>query len=343
MASIGIVQWFPLDGITDTFEYELLKMGHQPVRFLHTDPIPGQLDMVLTFAPYDRFFPVAKKIGKIPKIIRPVFIHWASENVPDPRIPKPITLLIARLRVIADRTQDSSNLVIRRIAAAFPMKMVNRRIHRFRHIADYRDAYKKGWLHILADVSALYTAYHNKYGIPAIYVPWGTSTLWYKDLNLPRDIGVLWMGKRRTRQRSQLIDRIEKELKRAGIEMYIADGEKKPLIYHKERIEIINRSLITVNIQYIPYIVTLPLRFGVVAGNKSMVLAEEMPNHSPDILPGEHYITSPRNEIIEKIFYYLENDQERKRITEKAFILATTQLTMQKSLSRLIDEAYAYG
>lgn len=339
MLVIGIVQWYAFDGLADTFEYEFKQMGHQPIKFFHTEAIPTGLDLILSFAPYGRLYPIARKIGQLPRHSRPVFIHWASENIPDPRIPKTLTLLLARVRTLADRAQDSSSLLIQKIAATLPLRMVNNRFHRFRHIADYRDAYRNGWLDVLADVSALYVNYFNAYGIPAVYVPWGTSSLWYKDLALQRDIGVLWMGKRRTRHRSQLIDSIEREMLRNGIDMYIADGEKKPFIYNEERTEIINRSLITLNLQYVPYIVTLPLRFGVVAGNKSMILAEEMPPHSPEIIPGKHYVSTNRKSLVEQILFYLNQVTARNRIVEEAYQLATTQLTMQKSLDRLVNEA----
>lgn len=335
----GIVKWDKYDGIADALEYELLQMGHHPVTFLHSDNIPVGLDIVLTFAPYRRFYPVAQRIGNLPAKSRPVFIHWASENIPDLRLPKPIVLAISRIRSFIDRMQDSTSPGMKRIAYKSPFSVVNSRFHRFRHIGDYLDAYHNGWLDILADVSIFYADYFKEIGIPAIYVPWGTSSLWYEDLGLERDIGVTWMGKRRTRHRSSLIDQVENEMKHRGIAMYIADGLRSPFIFNEQRTEILNRTMITLNLQYINYIHTLPLRFGFAAGNRSLVLAEKAPNHSPELIPGKHFVEAPADQIVEQILYYLENQEEREQVTASAFTLATTQLTMQNSLKRLISTA----
>ncbi len=281
--NIGIVQWEEFDGISDAFAFELMHLGHLPVKFLHTDDFPVGLDFILTYGPYNRFYPIAKKMGNLPKIKRPIFIHWSIENIPDPRLPNFFVNIFSHFRTTIDRMQDSDHSLANSFVKRFPLSFVNNRFHRLRHIKDYLDAYENGWLNILADISAIYVNYYQRFGIHAKYVPWGTSSLWYEDLNLERDIGVMWMGKRRTRHRSDLIDHIEKVMQENDIQMFIADGARHPFIYNEKRTEILNRTRITLNLQYIPYIATLPVRFGFTAGNKSLVISEKAPNHSPGI------------------------------------------------------------
>ena len=81
-------------------------------------------------------------------------------------------------------------------------------MHRFRYLGDYYYAYRKGWIDVLADSSALFARIRSKHGLPTLFAPWGVTPRWYADLNLERDIDVLWMGTWGTRRRRRILDQI---------------------------------------------------------------------------------------------------------------------------------------
>lgn len=72
--------------------------------------------------------------------------------------------------------------------------------------------------------------------------PWGATPRWYADLGLERDIDVLWMGKRGSKRRSNLLDQVRKELDTVGVSIYVADNEENPFIHGDDRIRFLNRA-----------------------------------------------------------------------------------------------------
>jgi hypothetical protein len=198
-----------------------------------------------------------------------------------------------------------------------------------------------GWLDALAETSLLYTQYHQEHGLPAYYIPWATSANHYETLHLDRDIDVLWLGKRRTRKRSQQIDRVRRDLQLHGFNMVVVDGIENPFVFGEERTRLINRSRITLHINSNEYDNSFHMRFHVVAGNGSMVVSEILPPHYTEYLPGVHYASTELDNLSHTIRYYLENEEERAQIAGNAFQLVTAEMTMANSLTKMIELAQA--
>src|SRR6185436_19615464 len=104
---------------------------------------------------------------------RPVVVHWNTEGMPDPRLPVPV------MRVLS--WQRSS---LGRIAHALPepqgprrllRALLGNRLTRFGYTDDYNYAYRRGWLHVLADTSLVYTQLRSLFGLPTLYAPWGAT------------------------------------------------------------------------------------------------------------------------------------------------------------------------
>jgi hypothetical protein len=342
---IAVVKWAENDGVSDAIRSEFERLGHQVEDFLFDHPVPSPVALVLTFAPWGRFIPIASQIGQMPRLKRPVFVHWNLEAPPDSSIPWPITKFLSDIRLGVDLLNDAQHKTISRLRQSFPLSWINQDFHRFRFVGEYFYSHRKGWLDILCDTSFINVQYWRSHGLPAEFIPWGLPSDWYADLSLPRDIGVLWMGHRRNWYRSTMIDTVKKEMCKRGISMYVADGLENPFIHGAERTEILNRSIITLNIQSERKKNILPMRFTLAAGNRSCVLSETTLAHVPEIIDNEHYVSTPSNLLIEKILYYLENQQERQSIIQNAYHLTTTRLTMANSLKIIIDkvEQYKFG
>ena len=221
-----------------------------------------------------------------------------------------------------------------------PLATVNQYMYKFRYIGEYQFAYKKGHLNVLFETSDIHAKLYNQNGFPAIYVPWGTSPSWYANLNIERDIDVLWMGKRRTKRRRKLIDKIYSELQSRGFNMYIADGEVNPFIFDEVRSQFLNRAKITLGISPSWYDTSYMFRVNLAAANRSLFISETVLPHSPQFVPNIHYVSVPVESIIESLVYYLNHETERRGIIESAYQLVTTDLTLHDSIKTIMKNLY---
>lgn len=335
---IAVVQWVPEEGLAQAICNELAGLGREPIPFLFDESIPDRVDMVLTFAPYGKLLPIARQMEQFNSQKRPIFLHWHTQNLPDPSIPWIFTKQVARFRSWLDRLDTSSRSVSLFIANLKPLQWLSQRMHRFRYVGDHYYAFSQGWLDVLIQSSKIYTQYDHAHGIPSIYVPWGTSRDWYADLHLDRNIDVLWFGKRRTRRRSQLLDIIRRELQVQGINMYVVDGEERPFIYDDERTKILNRTKIVLGLGIYPYDNVSSYRFQMVAGNRCLLISEPELDHHP-FIPGKHFIEATADKIVDRVLYFLAHEEERSQITKDAYCLVTEKLTMANSLRNILNIA----
>lgn len=334
--TVAVIKWQEFDGIADAIFDELVKLGNQPVYFYYNQSIPERADVVFSFAPYGRFYPVIRQIATMPTSRRPFFFHWNMENPPDLRLPWVIMSSIGAFRSWVDRLNEQTGWK-RQLINIPPLSLINNKLHKFRYVGDYYYANNQGLLDLYAESSNIYAQLHRDHGLPAISVPWGTHPSWYKDLNLERDIDVLWLGKRRTRRRSILLDKVRQQLLTHGIQMYVADNVEKPFIYRDERIQFLNRSKIVLNLLPTWYDHAFPYRFHVAAGNRCLIVSEKNLPHSQIYKPQYHYAESLPKKLTETIIYYLAHEEERKQITENAYRLVTEEMTFGSSIKKIMD------
>ncbi len=332
---VALIKWAPADGISEAIGLELDGLGYEVIPFQHDQALPAAA-YVLTFAPHGRWWPVAQQVGALPAGERPVFIHWGTEGFPDPRTPWPVIAGLGRARSWLDALRDSPAAGQRRLAQSPPVRALTRGLYRFRYVGDNLRAMRRGWLTALADVSEWYARLYRDNGYPAHFVPWGTAPSWHADLGLERDIDVLWMGKRRNGRRSDLIDRVRRELDRHGVNMYIADGVERPFIFGKERTRLLNRTKLTLNVRTRWFNSGFTFRFHTVAGNRCVVVSEPFMTHVSRYQADEHYAVAPPEQLAEKIMYLLTHEAERRALAERAYQLVTTEMNLRESVRQLM-------
>lgn len=317
---------------------ELARLHHRPVPFRYGAPLPEGAEILLTFGPYGRLLPVWQAAAQVQQGRRPTVIHWNTEGMPDPRLPGPI---MGRLGAQASRLarlgysirQRTNHQRVKSLLTRFELRML-----RFRNLGDYQYAYRRGWLHRLADTSAVYAQLRNKLNQPTVYAPWGASCDWYSDLGLDRDIDVLWMGARGTRRRSRLLDQICHRLRSWGVRLHMADSIEQPFVFGENRTRLLNRSKITLNLTRTWYDDNFS-RLALAAPNRSLIISEPLLPHSPEWQPGEHYVAAPIDALAETIMDYLHNGPNRQQITEAAYQLVTTRLSIEHTVRRLVQAA----
>lgn len=245
--NIGVVNWNSGDGLSDAIHKTIQNIGHKSIHFIYNQPVPSEIDIVFSFAPYGKFLVLANNISNLSSN-RPMFIHWDTEMQVNPAIPVNLMFTIAKWRSLFGRILLSQyNL------AKSPLRYLDR-FYRLQCLGDYSYAYEQGWLDILFEFSEYFTNYLNKIGIPAIFIPWGAHPDWYENLGVKRDIDVLWMGSWRTRKRRNTFNQLKSKLEPLGVKFFIADNEVHPFIYGKLRTELLNRSKITLNLSTTWYV-----------------------------------------------------------------------------------------
>jgi len=325
-----------IDGITEVISDELHALGYKSVHFQIGSLIPEKAEVVFSFGPYGKFLTIPRQLAKMHPDRKPIFVHWNTEGIPDPRIPWKIMSSIAGWRSWLGRVQDSQNGAARILGTERRLSLIESRMLRFRYLGDYYYAQRRGWLDIFADTSEVYAEMHRRHGLPTIVAHWGATPQWYKDLGLERDIDVLWMGTRGTKRRSTILDQVRSELESKRIRMHVADGKENPFIFGDERIYYLNRSKITLNITRTWYDDNYS-RMALAAPNRSLIVSEPVLPHCPSFIAGTHYVSVPVEALAETILYYLNNQEERLRIVDNAYHLVTNKLVFRESIKSIMD------
>jgi hypothetical protein len=333
---VAIPCWNERDGITEVISDELNALGYQPVQFQIGSPIPEKAEVVFSFGPYGKFLTIPRQLAKLPPAQKPIFVHWNTEGIPDPRIPWKLMSSVSGWRSWLGRIQDSRNGSARIRGTERLFSLIESRMSRFRYLGDYYYALRRGWLDIFADTSEIYAEIHRQHGLPTIVAHWGATPRWYKDLGLERDIDVLWMGTRGTKRRSLLLDRVRSELETYGVRIHLADGKENPFIFGDERIYYLNRSKITLNITRTWYDDNFS-RIALAAPNRSLIVSEPVLPHCPSFIAGTHYVSVPVDSLAQTILFYLDHEEERLRIVDNAYYLVTTKLVFRESIKSIMD------
>lgn len=168
-------------------------------------------------------------------------------------------------------------------------------------------------------------------GIVADWVPLGYEPSCGQDLDLPRDIDVLFLGAQDVPRRNRLLKRLRKH----GVRIHAVGSYANQGCWGKDRTELLNRTKILLNLARTPG--EFPdLRLILGMANKALVMSE--PIYRPDpFVPGQHFISASIEEMPEKILYYLTHDEVRASISERAHRLITQDVTMERSVSQIVD------
>lgn len=333
---IAVIEWSVDDTISAVIRDELNRLGHYSILVQPDTQDFREFDVVFSFGPYGNFLAIPSFLASLPVERRPIFVHWNTEGLPDLRIPWQLMRLIGAFRSWTGRLENSSIYLGHIMANIPPVSWLNARMYRFRYYGDYYYAQRNGWIDVFADSSVIYGGLHSRHGLPTIFAPWGATPRWYADLDLERDIDVLWMGNRKGKRRNNLLNQVCWELRALGLKVYVADGVENPFIHNEERTEILNRAKITLNLTRTWYDDNFS-RFSMAAPNRSLIVSEPLLPHCPLYEAGIHYVSAPIEKLTEVILYYLQNENERLRIVDQAYQLVTTKLAFRNSVKQIMD------
>lgn len=320
---VGVVKWAEDDRLCEVIADELATLGHTPLVFCAGSTIPAGLDMVFSYGPYGDFLRLAAANARLGDK-RPVFMHWNTEGVPDPRLPWGWVRGVSAARSLLGR--------------ALGDKPWRNRMARLRYVGDYLHAYRRGWLDVFATSSSLHAAMFSRRGLPTVFAPWGSTRRWHADLGLQRDIDVLWLGARATRRRSALLDTVRAQLRRHGTDIYVVDGVEHPFEFGEGRTRLLNRARITLNLTRARHDDNYS-RLMFAASNRSLVVSEPLLPHCPQYQAGVHYVSAPPQLVADAILDYLGNPRVADPIVRDAYELVTETLPFRASIATIVKTA----
>lgn len=278
----------------------------------------GKLDLVASNIVWilgnaNRFPVICRQLAATPKPERPLVILWHTELLPPPKaagLPWPrlhLREIVRLLRRDVSATDVYTNyLRLRSLArTGLPDLLLAPTLDRCEFLAER--------------------------GITAHWAPLGYDLSRGYDMGLSRDIDVLFLGTLKVPRRSRII----KRLRRSGINLLAMGSRFDPACWGENRTRLLNRTKIFLNISRGPG--QLPdTRLILGMANKTLVVSEPIYNPAPYV-PGKHYISAAIEEMPEVIAYYLSHDSERERIVNEGHRFVTQEVTMERSVSRILE------
>ncbi len=312
------------------------SLGHTPVAFADDDSLPTGLDLVITIGPLSSLVPLANQLIACSPARRPPWALIHTEPLPNPDLPEWFLRSFGALRSRAERAiyyQTSSG-------AWQPSPSLRRllsRAHRYRYYGDLFWVRQEGVLSVLAVWSRVIADFLRARGFDPIVLTGGYQLDWGRDLGLPRDIPVLWLGKPVSGRRVQLLNRLRQELDTRGVPMTVVDGVEHPFVLGEERTALLNRTKVMVNFVRQKYDDN-SMRYPLAAHNRVLLVSEPTLRHTY-FEPGVHLVESSIDRMADTICYYLQHDDERQRIVDNAYQFVAANAQPGQAIAQVIAKA----
>src|SRR4051812_6457769 len=203
-------------------------------------------DVVMSYGPhFGRMMPVLRWVGRRKDDRSPRFIWWLNENPIDWRIPRPVAEVGGRARLLVDSAWERRPRALRDT----PLPPLLRMGHRLRIYGELMWAHRHGLPDVLAVTSARRVEWLRTLGIEAIHVPTAYGPGYGRDLGLPRDIPVAWIGIGGqggiwAERRARVLARLTEDLARRGVAVHQWFGG----LHGEERTMVLNRTKIVLNL-----------------------------------------------------------------------------------------------
>ena len=284
-------------------------------------------DYLLLYGPMAPIGRLITKLKSIPNL--PPVIFWYTEQMPDPRMPPWLALILARGRYRSWKWYDEFLLKNNTLGSGgrlpFPA------MGRLRGVGEIIEMHKSGLLKIVCTFSQTNARFLARFQLPVAEIPIGFHPFFGERLGLERDIDVVFLGTTRDARRQRWIPRLEQELGKVNIRFVVKDGSpKQGYLFDRERTQLLNRTRIMLNVMRQPWDDAL-YRFLLAAANGVLLLSEPLQIESRGPLkPGVHFVESRLDEIVQKIIQTLDSPSSRETIVENADNLIGSALTMPK-------------
>lgn len=193
-----------------------------------------------------------------------------------------------------------------------------------------QDAHSRGWIDFhFASVQPRVEFLRSR-GIPANMVAVGYHPGWGRDLKLERDIDVLFLGTLGRGPRRTTLQQLGERLDSRGLKLTVVEKA-----FGAERERLLNRCKIMLNLLRAPHdLPGMRVLLGLSCG--ALVLSEQCEGTGA-FVAGEHFVMSSLQEMPQTIETFLGEDSKRERIARAGHAFVTSTLTLENSLSTLLQ------
>lgn len=261
------------------------------------------------------WFPiVCKQLRIIPKSERPITVIWHAEPLPPPKsaaLPNP-RLNLREIGKILLRDRRATDV--------------------YTNYSRLRNLMEDGIPDLLVVSTPGRQEFLAEHGLASTFVPLGYHPAEDgHDMGLHRDIEVLFLGALNIPRRRRLFRR----LRRSGINLVTRGSWFDPDLWGENRTKLLSRTKLFLNLQRYPGQLS-GMRLVMGMANRTLVISEPM--YKPGaFIPGKHFVSATSDEMPEIIDYYLKHDDERERIASEGHRLVTRDLTMERSVSTILQ------
>jgi hypothetical protein len=243
-----------------------------------------------------------KKIGTLFRLR-----HWASRQCSAPGFRK-------AWRLINDRHDGLDWTEVRGVMSAWRV---------------LADSHKEGWIDHYAMSTRQRFHFLARHGIASHFIPVGAYEEMGRNLGIPREQLVGFLGQTRYGRRAQILDTLRTQLRQCNVPLTLATGD----CYGEKRIAWLNRTQILIHLHNLPWNPAW-IRFLLAARCGTLVVSEPMDDEHP-MIAGVHYIAARPEEMPEVICQLLKEPDKISRITSAASELCQRELTLLRAVEQL--------
>lgn len=292
-------------------------------------------DYLLLYGPMVPIGRLIERLKTIPDA--PPVIFWYTEQMPDPRLPAWLVLILARGRFRSWKWYDE--FLLKNTSPRLGGRLTIPAMGRLRGVGEIIELHKSGSLKIVCTFSQTNARFLARFQLPVAEIPIGFHPFFGERLGLERDVDVVFLGTTRDARRQRWIPRLEQELGKLNIRFVIKDGSStRGYLFDHDRTLLLNRTRILLNVMRQPWDDAL-YRFLLAAANGVLLLSEPLRYESRGPLnPGVHFVESGLDEIVQKIVQTLDSPSTLETIVENATNLINSDLTMPKMAALCLQQ-----
>jgi hypothetical protein len=335
---VGVVQWNRDNELANGYREKIEELGHQAITFLYNHKIPENLHLIFVFGPFNSLVPLANQLLAISPGKRPLLALLMTEQFPNPESPEWFRYNFGRIRTkIELAAYRNNNEGSESWHKSYIFRWLTSKAIRYRYYGDIFWLRDLGLLSALATYSNWTAEFLRERGFDPIVPTRGFNPAWSSEIEIDRDVPVLWLGKYGSRRRKKLLQQLRVELKSRGVDMMMVDGIEHPYVFGDERNILLKRSKIVLNLMREKWDDN-SLRFTLAAHNRAMIISEPLLPHS-HFIPGVHMVVAPIEKLSEIIVYYLDHEEEREKIVQQAHQLINKNKQIGLGMSEILQKA----
>ena len=339
---VAVSRWAQQDALSDLVAEAFTSLASDVCTFLPSDPLPEHADLVLVFGPFGSLVPITNQLLDIPPGRRPKFGLWMTEGLPRPDFPEWLRQFLSRNRSWVERQSSRKNQAGLYLPRPGWQKFLQNGF-RYRYYGDLVWLQKKGLLNVLATGSKWIGSFLRARGFDPVVAYYGLQPgpEWGENLDLNRDIPVLWLGKIASSRRKDLLSSIRERLEGQNVSLKVIDGVENPGVHGRERTILLNRTKIVLNLLRQPWD-NNSVRFFLAALNKALVISEPTYPHLP-LESQVHYIETDPARIVPQILHYLNHEAEREQLAENAHLFVKNELNIVNGAAQILQKIKTTG